>query len=244
MIALTAVSMLIASCEPVDYLPCVKPSGAAVEEFRTTDSFYGVNLSMHASVTVSKGKEHSIMIVAAPNIMEHIAVHSNGQTLYIDKNRCLRTRMDDVKIFITTPRVENLDLSGSGNIYLDEGFEGEYLQLSLSGSGKIFAESVSYQSITTNLSGSGDIKTSGVAHQQTVSISGSGNMEGYAMQSEYATIRISGSGNAKVFVTELLDGKIAGSGNIWYVGNPTVNISIAGSGAIHDVDQDFHFNNE
>lgn len=244
MIALTTVSMLVTSCEPVDYLPCLKPSGAAVEEVRTTDSFNGVNLSMHASVHISKGKEHSIVIVAAPNILEHIAVHSNGQTLYIDKNRCLRTRMDDIKIFITTPRLENLDLSGSGNIHLEEAFEGEQLQLSLSGSGKIFAESLSYQSITANISGSGDIKTSGFVHQQCVSISGSGNMEGYAMQSEYATIKISGSGNAKVFVTELLDGKIAGSGNIWYVGNPTVNISIAGSGAIHHMDEDFHFSNE
>ncbi len=154
MIALGTVSMLLSSCEPIDYLPCVKPSGAVVEEVRTTDSFNGINLSMHASVNVSKGEEQSIMIVAAPNIQEHIAVHSDGQTLYIDNKRCLRTRKDDLKIFITTTEVQKLNLSGSGTIRLDEGFEGEHLQLSVSGSGKIFAQSVSYQSITANLSGS------------------------------------------------------------------------------------------
>lgn len=244
MIALSAVSMLLASCEPVDYLPCVKPSGTAVEEVRTTDSFSGVNLTMHASVHVSKGEEHSILVVAAPNILEHIALHSNGQTLFIDNNRCLRTRKDDIKVFITTPRVERFDLSGSGNIFLDKGFEGEHLQLSVSGSGKIFAESVTYQNITSNLSGSGDIKTGGSALRQSVSISGSGNVDNYAMQSEYATVKVSGSGNAKVFVTEFLDGRIAGSGHIWYMGNPSVSISIAGSGAIHHMEQDFHFDNE
>ncbi len=244
MIALGTMSLLFSSCEPVDYLPCVKPSGAAVEEIRTTDSFNGINLSMHANVNVTKAEEHSVVIVAAANIQEHITVHSNGQTLYIDNNRCLRTRKDDIKIFITTPEVQKLNLSGSGTIFLDGGFEGEHLQLSLSGSGKILVESVSYQSITSNLSGSGDIKTGGITHKQNVSISGSGNVEGYALQSANANVRISGSGNAKVFVTGLLEGRIAGSGNIWYIGNPTVNISIAGSGAIHPMDQDIQFTNE
>ncbi|TVQ06601.1 MAG: DUF2807 domain-containing protein [Bacteroidetes bacterium] len=241
MIAYGLVTLFLSACEQTDYLPCVRPSGSAVEESRIAESFSEINVYMHANVYISKGEQHSITIVAAPNILEHIEVRSTGQTLFVDNNRCLRTRTDDINIFITTPEIEKLGLSGSGNIFLDKGFEGEHLRLSLSGSGKILAEGIIFQRVDTHLSGSGSIQTSGYTLQQNVSISGSGKADSYFLESKKTSVKVSGSGSAKVFVTEYLDGRITGSGKIWYIGNPTVNVSIAGSGTIHHVEQEFHF---
>ncbi|MFW5707260.1 MAG: head GIN domain-containing protein [Bacteroidota bacterium] len=233
LIVLGMITIFFASCNQADYLPCVKPSGEVVEELRATEPFTGISLYSHAKVYIVQGSENSVRVEAAPNIQDHIEVYTSGNTLYIDNTRCLRTRADEVKIFIATPTITSVGLSGSGYVYLEEGFTGEHLHLALSGSGKLSAEPVHFQEIEIGLSGSGNITVKGTVQKEAIAISGSGNVNGSLLESEQAFVKITGSGNAKVFVNEFLDARIAGSGNIWYWGSPEINMNIAGSGAIH-----------
>jgi hypothetical protein len=229
---LIIVSLGLTSCWKMDYFPCVSPRGASVEEYRHTGEFNGINLRMHANVYVSVGQEHSITILAAENILELIETKSTGNKLIIDSSRCLRTRNNDVSIFITMPEIDLLRVAGSGNIVVDNFFYGESIAAEVSGSGKIYF-SGEFDRVNSSVSGSGVIDMIGNSRVQNSQISGSGRIEALQMESQVVDVRISGSGEVCVFAIEKLDARISGSGKVYYKGNPSVNINISGSGNVY-----------
>lgn len=225
-------SLSLSSCWKVDYFPCVSPKGTSVEEYRYTGEFDGINLRMQANVYVSVGQEHSITILAAENILELIETKSTGNTLIIESSRCLRTRNNDVSVFITMPEIHLLRVAGSGNIVVDNFFYSESIAAEVSGSGKIYF-SGEFDRINSSVSGSGVIDMIGNSQFQNSQISGSGRIEALHMESQVVDVRISGSGEVCVFAIEKLDARISGSGKVYYKGNPSVNINISGSGNVY-----------
>lgn len=227
--------LISTSCVDLDFFPCIKPSGEVVEETRITDDFNSINILLQANVYVTLDTYNSVSIVATENILEHISSSSRGQILYIDNTQCLRTSDDDIVIFITTPDINSVKLSGSGNIYLNSPFTGQNASLEVSGSGNIYSSYMNYEHISTSVSGSGTANLIGDVANHRVQISGSGKVNAFDLFSEHAQIQISGSGQAQVNAWNHLDANISGSGNIYYTGNPTVNINISGSGAVYHI---------
>ena len=72
----------------------------------------------------------------------------------------------------------------------------------------------------------------GVTLNQSLKISGSGDMDFGNFMAKHTTSRISGSDGMKVNVEETLDVNISGSGSVRYRGNPVVTSSISGSGSV------------
>jgi len=229
------VMFLTYSCVDADYFPCLKPTGYVYEESRVTANFSSIDLSLHANAYVTWGPENTVAVVAAENLLDNISTHSNGNTLFIDNTQCLRTRTGDIEVFITTPDIESVTLSGSGNIYIDSYFESSYMELKVSGSGTINAPELYYDYIRTTISGSGDLNLAGITTNHNVSISGSGRVNAYDLLSARATVRISGSGDARLNVAQYIDASISGSGDLFYIGNPGLKVSITGSGSINRV---------
>lgn len=225
-------SLSLSSCWKVDYFPCTSPRGASVEEYRYAGTFDGINLRIQANVFVNVGPEYSITIVAAENILEHIETKSAGNTLVIDNSRCLRTRNNDISIFITMPEISLLRVAGSGNIVVDNFFYSESIDAEISGSGKIYF-SGEFDYVNSSVSGSGVIDMIGNSRVQNSQISGSGRIDALQMKSNIIDARISGSGEICVFATQKLDVRISGSGKLFYKGNPSVNINISGTGNVH-----------
>jgi len=135
-----------------------------------------------------------------------------------------------MKVFVTTPALEGLHLSGSGFIEA-EYFETEDLDLFVSGSGSI-STVVSAGFVEARISGSGKINVSGDAGDTKFNISGSGNIYANNLESVNCQAFISGSGNMRVFAVETLRADISGSGNVYYKGNPDVDYHVSGSGKV------------
>jgi hypothetical protein len=230
-----SVMFLTHSCVDADYFPCLKPTGYVYEESRITANFTSIDLSLHADAYVTWGPENTVVVVAAENLLDNISTHSNGNTLFIDNTQCMRTRSGDIEVFITTPDIESVKLSGSGNIYIDSSFEESYLELNVTGSGTINAPELYYDYIRTSISGSGDVNLAGITTNHYVSISGSGRVNAYDLLSAKANVRISGSGDARLNVVQYIDASISGSGDLFYIGNPGLKVSITGSGSVNRV---------
>lgn len=238
-ILILSLLLISTACVDLNFFPCIKPSGEVVEEIRITDDFNAINVLLPANVYVTLDTYNSISIVSTENILEHISTSARGQTLYIDNTQCMQTSDDDIVVFITTPDINSVKLSGSGNIYLNSPFTGQDATLEISGSGNIYCSYMNYEHLTTSISGSGTANLIGDVKNHRVQISGSGKVNAFELFSEYAQIQISGSGQARVNVWDHLDAGISGSGNIYYSGNPTVNINISGSGAVYHIVNNF-----
>ncbi len=226
----------------------IEGNGNVQIENRSSVSFNFVEKSGPFNVYIIKDTVFYLEIEAESNLIPHIRTTVHGNTLEIDTRENIDNNFA-MNIFVHTPVLKGVALSGSGLINLDD-FEAEDFSAFLSGSGVIYGNvtanyvitslsgsgeidfGVQTETIKSTISGSGRIRISGEAVNAEYRISGSGNIEAYGLPVTDCYANISGSGNVYTTVSDYLDVKISGSGNLFYRGNPTINSNITGSGSI------------
>jgi len=220
----------IAGCENSFF--GIRGSGPVITQPISIDELNAINMTISADVYFIKGDDQYIEIEAQQNIIDNIERDVDNGMWVIEFDKRVYTH-EPVKIYITTPHVEEIIISGSGDIYTEDMFESDEIELIISGSGDI---DFSAKSLVTNItiSGSGDIYLNGETNVQDVIISGSGDYNAYDYLSTETEVRIPGSGNCRVNVSDMLDVDISGSGNVYYKGYPTIQKTISGSGSVID----------
>lgn len=129
-----------------------------------------------------------------------------------------------------------IKFSGSGFANMPELVRVNSLRTDISGSGKIDAANLCVGEFKGNISGSGTLILGGEADQVDLSISGSGTVRAFELQSKTLGCSISGSGDIQMSVSEKIKARISGSGKIRYKGNPEIEKSVSGSGSVNRVD--------
>lgn len=232
-ILIIAVSLL-ASCKKGG-LFCYKEDGNVIQQERTVSSFSEIALSDIGSVYVEQADQQSVIVETSSNLQDIIITEVKGSTLEIKtkKGKCIKGN-PTLNIYVKSPNVEGLSISGSGNIYANRLINSNSMDLHISGSGDITIDSLSTNDLEASISGSGSIIATGVDTMQYVdmSISGSGNITTINYPAYKAKAHISGSGSCKVFAINELDVSISGSGNVLYRGTPAVTNQSSGSGTV------------
>ncbi len=251
-----AVSLVVFSSCKKGNVFCTNGDGNSITQERNHVDFNAISIEMGADIFIHQGEKYNVQIEASENLQELIETEVNGTELIIDleKNKCIRSN-EKVKIYITLPDLEEVDLRGSGNIYLNNEMILDELDMSISGSGSVFAQnSLELDNLELNISGSGDldldkldvnridigISGSGranllsvdTANFQTTSISGSGGLQTAGFPVKDLELVVSGSGNCEVNAIEKLDVVVSGSGDVRYKGNPIITQQVSGSGSI------------
>ena len=188
------------------------------------------------------------IIEAESNLIPYIRTVVNGNTLIIDTRENLEPNIP-ITIYVRTPEVNSIELSGSGTITADT-LVGDNVEVKISGSGNInanikaslvdllisgsgdmwlYAES---QIAYSKISGTGNINLTGNSTNGDFNISGSGNINSYEFVQNELNSKISGSGNMYVNVVDYLNVQISGSGSVYYIGTPSLDVNITGSGSV------------
>ena len=103
----------------------------------------------------------------------------NGSSLNIkSKSKFGHHRFDrGTKVYVTLPRLENLSLAGSGDIYVKGDVKGSSLQVNVAGSGQIAMQKISVDNFDVNVSGSGNLGTNrSSANSAEYKVAGSGSI--------------------------------------------------------------------
>jgi hypothetical protein len=192
-----------------------------------------IKLAGSYDVEITQGPTTSVKVEADENILPFILTRSEDGFLIIKSKQHVSLSTDNtIKIFITTPKLEQVTLAGSGNIIGKSKFTGgDKLTLKIAGAGDMKME-VNTPSIEAEIAGSGSMTLTGETRDQRIRISGVGDYIGEALKSENAVVKIAGSGNVKLFAATTLDVNIAGVGSVYYKGSPTVKQHVAGSGEV------------
>jgi hypothetical protein len=208
---------------------------STVKETRDVKDFTKVSFGVAGNLYINIGPVFKVVLEGDKKDLEEIITDVSGGRLVIKKDNNWRFNFNDkVTVYITMPELKGLGVSGSGKAEIKDAVKAEDLDLSVSGSGKIFTNDLMVSKLGCSISGSGDIVPggNGTAIKADISISGSGNYEGGALKIESAEIHISGSGNCSCNVTESLRASVSGSGNVTYEGNPKVDAHVSGSGKV------------
>jgi len=201
------------------------------------NDFDGVNFSLPVELNVSIGSKYEVKAIGTSDDIDWIVIEKNGSSLNIkSKSKFGHHRFDrETKLYVTLPRLENLSLAGSGDIYVKGEVAVNTLRINVAGSGNVTIEKVSVDNFDVNVSGSGNVKISNrsSANSAEYKIAGSGSISSRNVVAKSVEVNIAGSGDVNTYASENLSVKIAGSGNVECLGNPkNVEKVKFGSGSI------------
>lgn len=213
---------------------CITGEGDVISEERQVSAFTKIKLSAATKVILRQDSVFHLKIDGQANILDLLKTEVRSKTLSIDFGfRCVRDAKD-VTIYLSMPRLEGIDVSGSGKVICLRKFRTQDLELDISGSGEIIID-LSAREIESGVNGSGEIEITGTTKKHTIDINGSGQVYAYDLRSSDTRVKISGSGDAKVFAVGSLNASVLGSGSVYYKGNPDVRTKINGSGKVQKI---------
>ena len=211
---------------------CSNANSEIIKQDRTVEKFSKIDLNIAAHVYLKQGNEQSVIVEADKSVINDIKTVVINNTLVIKIEKWM-LHYKDVNVYITTPNIDGLDVSGSGKIEALTPIKTSLIYLDVSGSGRIHIPELNATNVSADISGSGKINLEGKSKLSKLSfdISGSGKIT-CTEQTENVIGSISGSGTGNVNVTKNLNIDISGSGRVYYKGKPLINCEISGSGKI------------
>jgi hypothetical protein len=224
-VILTAVFALI--------MPLAIAGNQSDRETRDLKGFTKVNFGISGTLTVNIGQEFKVVLEGDRDDLKEIITEVSSGRLVIKKENWRFNMNNKVNVYVTLPELTALTVSGSGKAEIKDPVKTNDLNLSVSGSGKLYTANIDVSNLDCSISGSGDIYLGeGNVEKGELSISGSGSYSGETAKIADAGVSISGSGNCICNVTESLKGNISGSGNVSYLGDPKIDVRVSGSGKV------------
>lgn len=232
------VLLFASSCKKDEVIDtCIEGEGAITTRTLDLDAFSGVELAVAGDATISQGSPQKVEVTGHPNIIDLLKTDvTNGLWVIELEDGCYRDY--DLSIEITIPDIDQLALSGSGNLLINDfANQSGQLPVRLAGSGNItLNDFVGISKLDATISGSGSISVNKDMPLESLDLSnsGSGHFFGFKTISDDCIVSSTGSGNVEVTVQNTLDVSLSGSGNVYYKGSPTITQDITGSGNIID----------
>jgi len=221
---ITGLFIILATITGCDYFgPCIDGSGPVVTEEREIKGFSGVNNTGSFDVFIQPAEEFHVEVRAQENLLPVIETYVSGYTLLIrtKDNKCFRSN-SPVEVHITMPELEVLTLTGSGKIFAESAHTSVF-ECTNSGSGQLMIDTVHAHDFIAGNSGSGLVRVVEVAATDVGFYqSGSGTIDGgVILGATSVKIRHSSSGHVKsiLYGGSTVDAVLSGSGRIDLVGN-------------------------
>jgi hypothetical protein len=194
---------------------CTKDSltgeGSVVTKSRSLSAFTSVDISGMRYAEIIYSDKSMVEITGYENLVPVFESNVKNGSLSFKYPNFTKVKNDNIKLKIYTPVLNKIRLSGSTEVVIGDGFEGQSFEANLSGLSKLSIENSQYEFFDVFSSGNSKVLAKDfIANRIKVDISGNGYLEVNAI-SELAI-------------------KISGNGEVHYWGNPAVSTKISGSG--------------
>lgn len=213
----------------------VKGNGELETITRNVGDYNEISVAGFFDVTLVAGNEGELTIEGESNLLEYIETEVNGErlTIKVKNKQNLKTSWGkDIKIRVPFRDLNQVSLSGSGEIMSTDVIKANNFRVSVSGSGDINLV-VEASSTESRVTGSGDLVLRGSTRDHETSVTGSGDLEAGRFKADNVDAKVTGSGDIRVSCEKSIRARVTGSGDIEYVGNPTKqDTKVSGSGDI------------
>lgn len=250
------VCMALFSCS---FGKTIRGNGNIVTREFHVGQFNEIELCLPATVNYRTGSQYSCVVKVDENILDYLSIKTVDGDLELNKvkkHRSVNLQATQFVIEITSPSLKDIDIAGSGDVYVLNSLTGKEMSVNIAGSGDvIFKEPIVMTEFDAEIAGSGDVKITKHSEFQKIDaeIAGSGDVVFVDANVLKVDVEVAGSGNVTVSgtvkdaeieiagsgdvylgeVVGSLQYGIVGSGDIYYSGSPTVRGSKMGSGDIH-----------
>ena len=231
-------------------------NGNVISQERNITDFNGIVSDAAGNVNIYPAENFRVVVTTDSNLQDVVNLWITGNTLYINNvfpAGYSRFRASSaMRIDVYLPELENIDLSGVGNIRINnhvisdiainlsgagnidvQNIEAANIAINLSGVGNIDVHNIQAANVTAGLSGSGSIRiNNGNVSGINMNLNGVGNINAQNIETENAVVNMTGAGDIRTWAVKTLTGTITGVGTVWYKGNPAITVtrtSIAGN---------------
>lgn len=196
-------------------------------------NFSSITLDFPAEVFIYQGAEQSIKINAQPEIFEAMTKTVSNDEWLIDLAN-FRGGYEGVTIEITMPIITGLHTTSTGDIRVQDYFEGtRLLELSVESTGKIEYQG-NVQQIDLLIDGTGDVDLSGNADMLNARLSSTGDLSAYGLSTQEVELVSTSTGDAEIRVAQMLTVTMTSTGDVKYKGNPQIISRISGTGELRE----------
>ncbi|MFH1700018.1 MAG: head GIN domain-containing protein [Candidatus Zixiibacteriota bacterium] len=200
---------------------------------RTLPNFQSVNFRSAGDVNITMGAQHSVSISVDDNIHQYITTTVVNGVLIIGSAPNTTFSNMDLNVNLVMTGVEELVLTGAGNITNTGTIQEDELIIDLPGAGNIILNAY-VTTLSSLLAGAGNIILSGSATNHACNHPGAGNVIAFDFITDTTVINLSGVGNIELYADDYLNGVLSGVGTIYYKGQPSINLTVTGSGSLID----------
>ena len=214
--------------------PGVAGSGSGTTRNFAVSDFTGLSLRGSDDVDVRVGTGFSVRAEGSSTELDKLKIERVGDTLRIgrkNRNGFSWGDSEDVKVFVTMPRIAAAGIAGSGDMTIDR-VEGQRFDGDTAGSGSLTVAMIGVREAKLSIAGSGDMALKGTAERLTVDIAGSGDVDAAGVKAKGASVSVMGSGGVRADVTGAATVSMMGSGDVDLGKGAKCAISKMGSGAV------------
>ncbi|MEM8845555.1 MAG: head GIN domain-containing protein [Bacteroidota bacterium] len=214
----------------------IKGNGNVVTLERSVGDYDAIALAGWFDLELISGSEGEITLKGESNLLDYIKTEVKDDRLVIKTQKGVNLKPSSWKsgivIVVPVESVNEVTLSGSGDIIGRTTLKSDSFNTRISGSGDIVLD-IEANSVEASMSGSGDMKLNGKASDLEVQVSGSGDINAYGLEADNVKVQVSGSADVEVTANESISARVSGSGDISYKGNPKkIETKSSGSGDI------------
>ncbi len=223
------------------YIPSESDSGSVqndgnmVSKKYDVEKFTEVSLGGNLELIYADKTAGPVVVQMSKDLFKNIEVYVDGDTLYVKQDKKFMFSDSDVaKVYIHTPELKKVNLSGASSFVESTEIETDSLSLSMSGASEVSIP-VKVKKLDIEASGASSINITGTADTLKFDGSGACKFNGLELATDDSDIKISGAGEASVNCAKKLDVALSGACSLQYKGNPKIEKRISGLGTISSV---------
>ena len=172
-------------------------------ELKVMNQFSRINLAGSMQVIYSQGDKYTVRVDAPQQAMEKLVIYVKSKELNIgskDELLGFNNAISDIKIYVTSPVIKQIDLTGSGDLTVNNAVSVGRLDVELTGAGHLnFAGALTCSFLDVDLTGSGNIDFANVkAGKIETDITGVGNVSYTNVSAGTIGSNITGAGNITI----------------------------------------------
>jgi hypothetical protein len=198
------------------------------KEYAFTD-FTRIEISSAFQFEIKRSGTYGINITADDNVIDHVQVSKDGQTLKIRLGTVPSLRLVTLKASVTMPQLRGLIASGASRGTVSDFSSTEDLDITVSGASRVTGD-ITAGDVEFDISGASTIQLEGSANDMNTDVSGASHLNLDAFTVNNANVNVSGASTGTINLTGRLDANVSGASTLLYIGEPTMGaINISGA---------------
>ncbi|CAD5273698.1 MULTISPECIES: PspC domain-containing protein [unclassified Imperialibacter] len=185
---------------------------------------------------IKQGDYKDIEITGDDEWLERVKVSQSGGVLKFDirgRNWDWRDNWessDKIYVYISTPDLESIDLSGASEAYID-GFQANKLNINLSGFAQVDMD-IDASKLDIEMDGGSKLTLRGNVNELKADVEGAASLDAFGSEARYVEVKAQGAARAKVNAMVDLKAEASGASTIVYQGEASTDIRRSGAGSV------------